>query len=391
MSHVLIFAFSDFGHFAPTLAVSRLLVERGHRVSYVLDEATRPVVEAVGARLVGYPAARSRLSGGASVDSNELHEVGLSFLADSTRMVLPAAREAFADDLPDLILYDYESFVAARTLARDWDRPTLQYFPYVASNEKYSLHAEVFDADSPEVDRAVEAVFEALSGIEPDEERVWAMMAAHDEHNLVFLPREFQPAGDTFDERYTFVGHCVPDTPPGVEWAPPAGADRVVLISLGTESNERAGFFRTCAEAFADGGWHAVMTLGRGNTAHDIPAAANLEAHEWLPHTAVLPSADVLVCHGGMGSIIEALYFRRPVVVVPHTPEHTVNGRRIAELGLGALLEGELNAESLRSVVERVTGDEGIRERVARMSEAIRAGGGAPRAADEVEHFLSKN
>ncbi|GAA2643551.1 glycosyltransferase [Dactylosporangium fulvum] len=387
--HVAVFVLPDYGHVNPTFEITRHLVERGHRVTYVLTEDYRPAVAAAGAGLVAYDTARRRLGAG-HVDADRISELGLDILADTTARVLPAARAGFTGaDRPDLILYEFESFVAARILAREWGCPTLQFFPYLASNDQYSLHAEIFDPDSPAVHHGVEEILRVLATVEPDPAAQWAMMAPFDERNLALLPQALQPRGETFDERFTFVGHCLPQRPPAAAWEPPGPDVSVALVSMGTESNDRDSVFRLCADAFSDKDWHVVMTLGRGKTLGADLAAVNIEAHEWLPHLAVLPHAAVLVCHGGMGSILEALYFGRPVVVVPHTPEHVVNGRRLAELGVGRMLpSGDVDPGTLRAVVDELAGDPATMIRVGRLSEQIRAGGGAARAADVVEHLL---
>jgi hypothetical protein len=176
VQHYAVFAFPDFGHVNPMLEVTRHLVERGHRVTYVLDSKYQDLVEGTGAAIVGYQPSRRRLGSGHSVDAEQMGELGLDVLADATETILPRAREAFADDVPDVVLYDFESFVVARTISRMWGRPTIQFFPYFASNETYSLHAEVFDPPSPAVLRGVDALLEALARIEPDNSDVWALM-----------------------------------------------------------------------------------------------------------------------------------------------------------------------------------------------------------------------
>ncbi|MDG6106863.1 hypothetical protein Daura_29900 [Dactylosporangium aurantiacum] len=387
--HIAIFVFPDFGHFNPTLQIARHLVERGHRVTYVIDEAYRAPVASVGAALAGYRSVRRRLSAGSHVESAEIADLGLDILADATTRVIPAARAALESDRPDLIAYDFESFVPARILAREWGCRTLQYFPYVASNDHYSLHAATMDPDSDYVHRGVEEIMKILAEVEPDPAAMWAMMAVADRHNLVFLPRELQPHGDTFDDTFTFLGHCLPAEPPPVTWSAPDDDVPVALISMGTESNERTGMFRLCADAFADRSWHVVMTLGRGNALAAGVSAVNVEAHEWLPHLAVLPRASVFVTHGGMGSLVEALYHGCPVVVVPHTPENTVNARRVQELGIGRYLPASsLDPATLRAAVDELTADPQILARAAAMRAAMRAGGGPAEGADVIERLL---
>ncbi|MGA8117309.1 MAG: macrolide family glycosyltransferase [Actinocatenispora sp.] len=389
--HVLLFVFPDYGHVRPMLGVSRGLVARGHRVSWITDHRYAAAVKEVGAELVGYDSTRPAFGSGPVVSAAEMGELGVAFMTESIEVILPLARERFAGDVPDLVLYDFESATAARTVAERWRRPTVQVFPNLASNESWSLHAQVFDSSDDSVHRVVALVQKFLTDTGQDPGRIWSFLTPFDQRNLVMLPRAFQPHGDTFDERFTFVGHAVEDAAGDVPaWSPPAGAGPVVLMSLGTEAADPA-FFATCREAFAGGPEHLVMTLGRRHAPVGEPTPSNMETHEWLPHPAVLPHADVFVTHGGMGSIVEALYFGAPMVVVPHMPEPELNGRRIVELGLGRLLPvGELTADTLRAAVREVAADDALRARVARMRDSLLADGGIPRAVEALEGYLPR-
>ena len=389
--HIVIFAFPDFGHVKPLLGVTRSLVERGHRVTWVTDLRYEELIRQAGGQLLGFSSTRPAFGSGPVVDEYDMGRLGLAYLAETVDIVLPLAELAFADDVPELVLYDQESVLVARTLMRRWNRRGLQVFPCVASSTSYSLHEEVYDGEHPIVHEVVQLVknFLAESGADPDD--VWGLLTPWDEHNLVLLPRAFQPRGDTFDDSYTFVGHCV-DTgePDRVPWSRPA--ESVVLVSLGTEAADDE-FFRACFEAFAGlRDRHAVLTLGPlhvGLDGADVPP--NVERHSWLPHTSVLPFADVFVTHGGMGSVVEALYFGVPMVIVPHTVENWINARRLQELGLGEILApDEFTAESLADTVARVGGDVEMRRRVSSMRAGAIADGGIPRAVRLIERLLGQ-
>jgi MGT family glycosyltransferase len=384
MSHLALFLFPDYGHLKPTLELSRELVRRGHRVTYVTDERYAALVEDADATAVTYTSRRGRLGSGQSVGVEDLGAIGVEFLIETIESVLPHAESSFAGDVPDAVLYDFESFAVARMLARRWSRPTVQLVPYLAANEKVSPRQEMFDPEHPAMARGHAALMEFIARNGLALQDVPRFAAESDDRNLVFLPRPFQPEGDSFDDRFVFVGPALdPDDGGEGAWHPPAGRD-VLLASLGTESNERKDFFGAFAEGFQGGSWHVVLTLGRdadpGAPGLDAP---HLEAHSWLPHPRVLPHAKAFVCHGGMGSIMEALYYGTPVVVVPHTPEHRLNARRVTELGLGATLPPErFTAQTLRAAVDEVADDPRIRENTARMRRAARDAGGVRRAAD---------
>jgi MGT family glycosyltransferase len=390
--HVALFAYPDFGHQKPTLELIRQLVARGHRVTYIVDEAlSRPVVEA-GSALLSYRSPHRGAGSNGAMTPERIARIGLDFLTESIEVILPLARRHFAGDVPDLVVYDYESCVSARTLAAEWDRPTVQFCPTFASNETYSLYTDLFAPDDPAIYETFEVIQRFLGDADPASPEFWSLLAASDpRHNIVFLPREFQPHGESFDERFTFVGHSAGAGPDPALWSPPSGDTPVVLASLGTFTNNRPEFFRTVAEAFADKQWHVVMTVGRGNLPPpEWVDAPNIEVHEWLPHPAVLPHAQVMITHGGMSGVVEALSFGTPLVAVPHILDQFVIARRIAELGLGETLQSEeFSANALRRAVDAVARERTARPRAsADMQRAIAAGGGAARAADVLQELL---
>ncbi|MGH3899939.1 MAG: hypothetical protein ACRDTA_17210 [Pseudonocardiaceae bacterium] len=85
--------------------------------------------------------------------------------------------------------------------------------------------------------------------------------------NLVFVPREFQPAGDSFDERFHFLGPLLGNREQAQPWSPPDPETRVLFISLGTIFTHHPEFYRTCIE---------VQELGLGErlTADTVTAEA---------------------------------------------------------------------------------------------------------------------
>ncbi|MFJ3533206.1 macrolide family glycosyltransferase [Streptomyces sp. NPDC090132] len=388
--HVAIFVFPGYGHVNPTLEFSRLLMTLGHRVSYVLDERLAAPVRAAGAGFVGYRSERGRLGTG-YVTGEDIGALGLAFLRQSMEVILPRTLEAFDDDVPDLILYDLESFFTARVAARRWGRPTAQLFPYVATNEHYSLAMEVFSGGGENLQKCVDLLTDYLTGQGEEPDAVWAFMANFDERNLVLIPRELQPLGHTFDDRYTFTGHSLPAVRAGAgSWSRPSGEGPVALITLGTEVNNRPDFFETCGTAFADGDWHLVVAVGPGNLPARRPEASHVEMHEWLDFSTVLPHASAVVCHSGMSTILESLSFGTPLVIVTYTPEDRVNAARVSELGLGVELPGEdVTAERLRAAVEHVANDPRIRHRAARMRMDLLAAGGPARAAQLIDGWLN--
>jgi MGT family glycosyltransferase len=392
VSHILMVNIPARGHVFPTLAIVGELVRRGHRVTYAAVDDFAQALAEVGAEHLRYESTQPL----DSVGGPENGRAPLIFL-DENIAILHAVREQFADARPDVVVYDAVAFQAGRILADTWELPAVQSTPFFASNETYSFVQKMMEADGA-VPLTEEVVVEfgvrmaqllASHGIdEPAQE----FLMRTEDLNLVHVPRFFQPYGESFDERFVFVGPCLTDRSFLGEWQPPAGGLPVALVSMGTVHNKHPELFRLCVEAFAGLPWHAVISVGEGMDPAGLgPLPGNVEVHRWVSHLAVLRHARLVVTHGGMGGVLESLDAGCPMVGVPTWPDVAANTERMAELGLGRmLLPAEADVRLLRAAVTAVAGDAAVRERVAEAQQLTREAGGAVRAADEIEACLKR-
>lgn len=394
--HVAFLPFPAFGHINTTLPVVAELVRRGHRVTFATNARFAPLAEAAGATVLPYESwlASRRLP--EVIDAEYLvHEPVRSI--DEAIATVGVYETGFGDDIPDVLLYDVSTFAAGRVLARKWGRPAIELFATFASNEHYSLTQRIGALYEGQIDPHHPALVDFFSkqahllrehGLEHvglDE-----FNAAADDANLVFLPRPFQPAADTFDDRFAFVGACIGNRSPEPAWRPPADGRPVLLVSLGSfRFADQQDFLRTCVEVFAGTDWHAVIAAPDDAGIGAVPS--NVELLRWVPQLSVLERADAFVSHAGMNSVMESMYFGTPVVAVPKMPEQRLVADRIAELGLGLHLPpAEATAERLRAAVDDVAGDAGIRSRVRALGDVMRGAGGPQRAADYVETVAAR-
>lgn len=384
--HVVLCTLPGYGHVTPLLDTVAELLARGHRVTVATGAEFTPRLAAAGAATVAYGPTDSGDSGAHATARAMSGFTG--FLT-----ALAPVRERLAADPPDVLGFDSTMWVAGRVLAAAHSCPVVQLSPCFVSNEHFSLAERVAErvrgtGEDSTGDGGGDGGADALrstladAGLRGDPAD---LLGDAGDHKLVFVPREFQYRGDTFDERHTFVGPCLGPARTRGDWTPPGNGDPVLLISLGTSLfNDQPDFFRSCAAAFADLPWNVVMTLGNGTDPAELgPLPANVRAHRWLPHPLVLAAARASVCPAGMGSIMESLACDTPLVVVPQHGEQAVNADRVAELGLGTRLgRGGIRAEAVRDAVLKVAADPGIAGRVREMSRSCHRAGGYRRAAD---------
>lgn len=401
--HFLFLCHPDHGHVIPNLAVVTELAARGHRVTYLTAPSMAEVVTDAGATAVTYPS-RYRDADFALVANDPGYLMGV--LLDESEAMLATATAELGDDRPDCVVYDTSVLYAGRVLARHWDVPAVQVIPVFASNEHFSFLNAMYNPESSAGRPAPQRPGEMPGWVGATMARIGALCARYGVDaaphevwfevpplSLVTVPREFQYAGDTFDERFAFVGPCVGDRGFLGSWEPPTDGLPVVLVSLGAVFNQDEGFFRTCVEAFRGRPWHAVMTTGGGvdrEALGDLPP--NVEVHDFVPHVAVLDHAALCVTHAGMGTVMEALRSGTPMVCVPGSALDRPTGWRVRELGLGTVLDpAELTPGALVDAITTVLGDPGVAARSDLMRKAVAEAGGTTRAADEVEQHLARS
>jgi MGT family glycosyltransferase len=210
--------------------------------------------------------------------------------------------------------------------------------------------------------------------------------------NIVFLPKEFQPEGQTFDERFVFVGPSI-QTRYAADVFPfeKLGKQPLVYISLGTVFDNQAEFYNQSFVALQDKPWQVLLSYGkRVDTAALNPAPQNFLMASYVPQLEILARSSAFVTHGGMNSTMESLYYGVPVVVIPQMPEQMMTALRVQELGLGVMLDkNTVTAVQLRTAVEQVMDDSAYRMRVQDMQRHIQNAGGYKRAAGAIMRFAS--
>lgn len=385
------------GHINPTLPLVGELVRRGHRVSYATGADMLDTVRAAGAEPVAVPfempqAPPSMGSGGPPPDPDAIADRMQAFV-NSVEKTFPELVELYRGDRPDAVCGDAMSPVTG-LVAQKLDLPHVALNPSFASNEHFSLReamgrSAAADAAKQAFARLGERIaeFAATQGLSHDPTGFGAAGAL----NLVFIPREFQLAGDTFDDSFVFLGPSVSGRAADPRWAPRDPDAPLLLISLGTVFNAQPEFFRLCAEAFEASRRQVLMSVGdRVDPAALGRIPDNVEVRTHVPQVQVLQRADAFVTHNGMNSTMEALYFGVPQVGVPQMPEQEMNAGRVQELGCGRRLDpATLDAATLVETVEAVATDRRVRASCDRFARTLQGADGAVVGADALEKLIS--
>ncbi|MFD6423430.1 macrolide family glycosyltransferase [Streptomyces sp. NPDC060198] len=382
-------------HVLPSLEIIRELVARGHRVTYANDPAVAGLIAPTGAEPVlcasGLPGADDKWPDD-PVAAMEL------FLDDAVR-ALPQLRAFYDDDPADLYLYDIGAY-AGRALAESQGRPVLQLSPTLVGWEGYDeeVGAQLWRLPGADAYRAKFTRWLAGCGATTTDMDAFS---GRPDRALALIPRAMQPHADRVDtDRVTFVGTCVPVDEPqtgaaaeGAGWTRPAGAARVLLVSLGSAYTHRPEFYRRCLAAF--GGrpdLHLVLQIGKHTDLAELGGIPpHVEVHRWVPQREILAQADAFVTHAGMGGSSEGLLAGVPMIAVPQAVDQFMNADRLVELGVARRVDtDDATAEVLRTALDELLAAPEVARRSAELRAAARAEGGTARAAGLIEEMLDR-
>jgi UDP:flavonoid glycosyltransferase YjiC (YdhE family) len=171
--------------------------------------------------------------------------------------------------------------------------------------------------------------------------------------------------------------------------APMAGSDPVVLVAPSTAQDPSHVLLRAALEGLAREPVRVIATWNGREPSPRVPVPANAVLVPWLSYSRTMPSCNLVVMHGGHGTLMRALACGCPVVVSPAGGDMAENAARVDWAGLGVRLPRRFcTPRGVRLAVRRALGRP--RDRVAAVARWIAAHDGRARACEEIEGWARR-
>ncbi|WP_116810909.1 nucleotide disphospho-sugar-binding domain-containing protein [Steroidobacter cummioxidans] len=390
--HIAICTLLTNAHLYPVLGLCSELVRRGYRVTFVTNDRYAPEVKLAGAELVLIKDVKVENTESFFTPSEFYDQHFYTFWASVVgplllliaASALPRMENFYKDNPPDLVLYDRACF-AGRMLAVRIGCPAIQLSPHFAPYaDTFIRENGIFLNPSPipAFSQVLDSFLQAY-GIRSSNNLTHA-----EDLNIFFIPREFQTHGDSFDDRFCFVGPCL-TRPIRSEWKNHSAGRRIAIIS-GSQADDGATYFRAMIDAFSGSDFFVILSPGASVSDELLGSLPdNFELNRHAFNFQILPHAAIAISQGGTGTVMESLYYGVPLLVIPRMPVHAETAYRLAELRLGGYLpERMMSVDTIREKVAELLGDSALASRIAHMKQIIRSSGGAETAANRIEQFL---
>jgi MGT family glycosyltransferase len=168
-------------------------------------------------------------------------------------------------------------------------------------------------------------------------------------------------------------------------WAPPAGAEPLVLVSMSSSYMAHERLLGRTAAALGELPVRGLITTGPSLDPAAIAVPPNVTVVEAAPHAEVLHHAAAVVTHGGHGTALKALAAGVPLVVVPLGRDQPDVAARVVHAGAGVRLGKGASTRRIGAAVRRVLDDPRHKEAAARVAATLERERREDRAVAELE------
>lgn len=318
------------GHLNPLLPISRAVVDSGHTVLWAASASLSGLVEnagfafrRLGSRPVG-PRERAPLR---AVDAGQSdQEVRENFARKGTRARLPLVKPLMRAWKPDLVVCDEFDF-ATMLIA---ERAEVPHATVLVSATGLQIRPDVVGEPLREI--------RAECGLPADDDLT--MLGRY----LRLSP--FPPALRAPEAWRHGTEHAIRPPLPGPagprpDWATVRPDAPVVYFTLGTEFGMESGdLYERVLAGLRALPVNLLMTVGAQiDPAEFGPQPEHVRIARYVDQDEVLPYCDVVVSHGGSGSVMGALAHGVPTLLVPLGADQPMNAQRGAELGFALVLD----------------------------------------------------
>lgn len=363
----LVLTWDGAGNLPPELALAGELVRRGHEVDVCGQKSIRHRVEHTGCRFLGLRSAREwDITDAHWPDDEETFFIEHCWFSKSYGNDLSTMLEATPYD--GLLIDCGLIYGLSTAISSGIPTTALVHFP-IGLIESGPL-ADAWDAE-------VSKVSADLPHFGGAPVKRYADLVNTADNVLVF-------SYSGFDDTTADVVHVGPLRSAGgaESWTRRHSGRPLVVVGLSTSNQKQAPLLQRICNALGELHVEALVTTGPSVAPSSLVAGDNVSVIEYLAHDEVLPATDLLITHAGHGTVMAGVTYGVPLLCMPMGRDQPEIAARVADLGLGSVLDQDVSEDEIARSVRSMLADQVFRSNCRRFAAQL---AGHPGLEDAVE------
>lgn len=159
------------------------------------------------------------------------------------------------------------------------------------------------------------------------------------------------------------------------EWIERLPKRPTVYATLGTAYNRTPGIFQAILAGLREEPVNLILTIGGNRDPADFgEQPEHIHIERYIPQSLLFSRCDLVITHGGFGTVLTALDHALPMVVVPIAADQPDNARRLSELGLARVIAPDHRTpDAIREATQAVLQNPSYRRNAERLRDEMQA------------------
>ncbi|XP_074593535.1 putative UDP-glucosyltransferase YojK [Brevipalpus obovatus] len=189
------------------------------------------------------------------------------------------------------------------------------------------------------------------------------------------------------------IDSCVREDDPNTKFEVPEvlkdKPGKLIYFSLGSLASCDHKAMRRILDILAKSPHRFIVSTG--HFGDKLELADNMWGEPYVDQIKILQAVDMAIIHGGNNSFVEALYYARPIIVIPYFFDQLDNAQRIEDKGLGRRVDlwNTSETELLKIIEDTLTNTE-VHEKIRKISENMRSSTSREGAAKMIEDLIKE-
>lgn len=342
------------GDLQPLMAVALKLASRGCELVFFGDSSVAATVQPLGIETIVAPPEHdlgprliAAIREAQGLEQSAQGDLVRQRMALWSAELAPAVQRLIHERQPDLLLTSLFGASVASLACSQGDFPwcVINSTFYIGPNPPRNLENDF-------APRAVPLIRYFLPFLEEAHLVLHATDQVFD-YNYTHLPNNHRYVGPLIWEAEAPLPGYLDE--PGDPW---------VLVTISSQLQDDIPLARAALDALAHHPVRVVLTVGGDHQLAEMGAAPdNARVEQYIPHSRVLERSKLLISHAGHGSVMKALWYGVPMVLMPWGRDQPGVAARAERLGVAKVIaRDQVTAESLGEAVQIVLKDQHVRE-----------------------------